>query len=429
MTERLKEFLPSVNLGEEFRLNICRVIVTAMTDRMRIVGFDSTVTGKIRWATEVFDDNRGPIVELDLYETLLRDGEAFVIIDVDQETRTIRWHVNQRFTSLDVGGDGYGCIAYYENNDPNQRLKAVSKEWAVFDEDGRLNRFRNIYYPNQIIKQQHDGDHWTTYEELPWIDASGAPLGIAAIHFYNVGFTREAENAFTLQDSINKTFLDLLTSSDLFAFRVFVALGWVPTTDGKPPEADGSNWMPIEPGRIIGTDKPRSEVSFDAIEAMDPTPILNTVQQCILWAAMATNTPASRFIATKLIASDETLKQQEEPLVAKIDKTKTLVSYSWRQVLQLTERVFNILNFDAPIQEGKLKPIWCHSASEESLIEKLQAKKALGIPQKQIWRELGYDEQKISAMEADQQADREAASALAIKREGGKDATNQESQA
>jgi len=372
-----------------------------MTDRMRIVGFDSPVVLKIEWASEMFDDNKGPIVELDLYETLLRDGEAFVVVDVDVETSDISWHVNQRYTSLDVEGDGTGCMAFYENDDPNQRLLVVVKHWVTLDSQGRMVRNRNLYYPNEIIKQVHNGKTWIEREPpVSWVDVEGMPLGVAAIHFYNKGFKREAEDAFSLQDSINKTFLDLLATSDISAFRIYVALGWIPTTDGKDPKEDGSNWMVVEPGRVVGTDKPKSEASFDAIEASDPEAAIKTVQQCILWASMVTNTPASRFISTKLIASDETLKQQEEPLVAKIDGAKTLISYSWRQVLLLTERIWNVLT-DEPVTEGKLKPIWCHSASMESLMDILKSKKELGIPEIQIWRELGYDERKIVAMMAD----------------------------
>lgn len=398
VTDRLREFLPSIALGEDFRLNICRVIISAMTDRMRVIGFDSSVTDKIVWATEVFDNNKGPVVELDLYETLLRDGEAFIVVDVDQESFEISWHVNQRFTDLDVGGDGTGCKAFYENDDPNQRLLAVTKEWVVFDEKGRMIRLRNIYTSDLIVKQQHNGFSWIQREEpVVWRDALGNPLGVAAVHFYNKGFKREAEDAFTLQDAINKTFLDMLASSDLSAFRVFVALGWLPTIDGKEPAEDGSNWMPIEPGRIIGTDRPKSEASLDAIEPVDPEMIIKAVQQCILWASMTTNTPASRFISTKLIASDETLKQQEEPLVAKIDGVKTLTAYSWRQVILLTERIWNVLMTDK-VAEGKIKPIWCHSASEESLMSKLISKQKLGVPDTQLWREMGYDEPKIAKM-------------------------------
>lgn len=404
LTDRIRQFLPSVTEGKkEFRLNICRVIVSAMTDRMRVVGFDSVDKNKIAWAAEVWDENKGPVVELDLYETIFRDGEAFVVIDSDQETGTIFWHVNQRFTSLDVGGDGTGCRAYYENDDPNQRLVAITKEWTNLDGRGRTNRFRNIYYPDKILKQKHNGNRWVTYDDVNWVDAEGKPLGIAAVHFYNKGFKREAEDAYTPQDAINKTFLDLLASSDLAAFRIFVALGWIPTTDGKAPEEDMSNWMPIEPGRLIGTDKPRSEVDLKVVEGGDFTSIMNLVQQNIMWASMVTNTPVSRFIATKLIASDETLKQQEEPLVAKIEGAKTLIAYSWRKVFELTEKIWAVFNTEQPTDK-KVKPIWCHSASQESLMAILIQKQTLGIPEKQLWREMGYDESKITQMESEKQA-------------------------
>lgn len=397
-----------------------------MTDRMRVIGFDSAVIPKIEWAAEIFDDNKGPVVELDLYETLLRDGEAFLVVDVDQETKQISWHVNARFTSSDVLGDDTGCIAFYENDDPNQRLLFVAKYWITIDSRGRSIKNRNLYYPNQIVKQFFNGFSWVQREDtVNWVDASGTALGIAAVHFYNKGFKREASDAFTLQDAVNKTFLDLLATSDISAFRIYVALGWIPTTDGKDPEEDGSNWMPVEPGRIIGTDKPKTEVSFDSIEPSDPEFAIKTVQQCILWASMVTSTPASRFISTKLIASDETLKQQEEPLVAKIDGVKTLISYSWRQVFLLTERIWNAITTPV-VPEGKLKPIWCHSASEESLFNNLLSKRKLGIPEKQIWREMGYSEPKIAAMMTDKQEAMALLTPQITEEEGASDGTQSE---
>lgn len=399
-------------MGEDFRLNICRVIVSAMTERMRIIGWDSSDENKISWATDLFDDNRGPIVELDLYETMLRDGEAFIVVDVDKGANTISWNVNPRFTSLEVdGGDGVGCRATYENADPNQKLLYVTKEWSVITSKGVVTRYRNIYYPDKIVYQKHNGAEFQIIDTKPWVDAQNKPLGIAAIHFYNKGFKREAEDAFTPQDAVNKTFLDLLTTSDLTAFRIFVSLGWIPTTDGKEPAEDKSNWMPIEPGAIIGTTKPKSEASFETIEPADPEYIIKVVQQIILWASMVTNTPASRFIATKLIASDETLKQQEEPLVSKIDSVKTLLSYSWRQVFALTEKIWHILNPEKEVLEGKVKPIWCQSASEEAMISNLLKKQTLGIPKKQLWREMGYDKKKIDSMLTETQEEQNAVKA------------------
>lgn len=405
ITDRLKEFMPSVDLGEPFRLNICRVVVTAMLERMRVTGFDSSDTDKIEWAATTWDDCRGPVIEQELYETLLRDGEAFLIIDTDlndQGDKVIRWYPNQRFTDLSVdGGDGLGCRAYYENDDPNQKMKFATKEWPVLESSGRTTKHRNIYYPDHIVKQHHDGQIWVTDDVADWKSKDGKPLGIPVIHFYNKGFKREAEDAFTPQDAINKTFLDLLTTSDAAAFRVYVALGWIPTIDGKAPAEDRSNWLQVNPGDIVGTDKPKSDVSFEAIEPADLGPVIDVVQQNILWASMTTNTPASRFISTKLIASDETLKQQEEPLVAKIDGVKMLISYAWREVITITERVALVLEPDIVLSDKRVKPIWNHSASLESLMALLKDKQTLRIPIKQLWREMGYDEQKINVMWTD----------------------------
>ena len=79
--------------------------------------------------------------------------------------------------------------------------------------------------------------------------------------------------------------------------------------------------------------------------------------------------------------------------------------------MQITETIWNILNPTDRISDAKVKPIWSHSESMESLMAILVQKKLLGIPKKQIWREMGYDEQKIATMEADANAEAEAAAA------------------
>lgn len=401
LTERLKEFLSDGD--DPFRLNVCANVVTAVSERLCVSGFDCADMTLLEWVQTMWRLDNIDAKQEEIHEGALRDGEYFAIIDWDTYEQRPTLIPYERYTSIEAGGNGQGCIIYYEEDDYNQRPQVAIKQWVEATARDIVER-RNLYYPDRIEKwvRDHRGE-WMLLENIDWTDAEGAPLGIAVVHFRNKGLRPAAADAMPLQRAVNKSLLDLLASSDLTAFRIFVSLGFIPTSDGGPLKADRSNLLQIEPGQVVGTTLPPNQAEFSAINPAELNPQLDLTHQLILWLATTTNTPVSRFISTKLIASDETLKEQEGPLLSRIRGYQTSFGNAWVRCMQMFVKLQNTFGDSATLlnEDLVLDPLWIEpqSRSQQERLDLLLKKKALGIPREQLWREAGYSSQRIRLME------------------------------
>jgi hypothetical protein len=418
LTPRLQEFLSEGS--DPFRLNVCANVVTAVSERLSVEGFDCTNVEVLKWIQKLWNDDNVDAKQEEVHECALRDGEYFIIVDWDAENNRPTFIPHDRYTSIEADGDGQGCILLYEEDDPNQKPQAGLKQWTEQAGD-KITERRNIYYPDRIEKYaRRNKADWQLIETVDWTDPDGKPLGIAIIHFKNKALRPEASDAMPLQRAVNKSLLDLLTASDLTAFRIFTAFGFIPTVDGGPLKEDRSNLLPIEPGQVVGTTKAPGDASFTAINGSDLMPLMDLTHQLILWLAIATNTPVSRFTSTKLIASDETLKEQEGPLMSRVHSRQISFGNSWTQCLKLAAALQNAFGTAEPTIDGfgavldtetVLQPIWAEaqSRSQQERMDLLLKKKALGVPQEQLWREAGYSTERIELMKAEQAAQQQQA--------------------
>lgn len=418
---RMKEFL---NLHEEnpFRLNVCKGVVNAVRDELTVVGFDTDeppgTDGKkaqAEFAMMIAAANRLDALQGEVHEAVLRDRETFVIVDWDAENSRPRLTHNLRYTDVAAGGDGTGCWMVYENDDPNQPPRAAVKQWTDirYDINGQPSFVtrRNIYYADRIEKWYYDGG-WQKFIEptatdeketvdpldaqwpVPWVDASDKPLGIPVIHFKNKGLMPEAWDAIPMQDAINKSLIDVLATSDMSAFSVFVALGFLPTTDGQPMSEDGSNLLSIKPGGWIGTTKSKNDADVKKLDGQDPTPMINALKDLIVMTAQVTDTPVSRFVSSGQVAGSETLKEQEQPLKKKAADRRVLFGNAWEDVMVMARTLTNV-NTRENMNEGVIFITqWAHSESLDELKQKLE----LGVPLETIWAEMGYSPEQIAAM-------------------------------
>lgn len=408
LNARAEEFL-AMNPEVKFRLNICKTIVGAVLDELNVVGFGTTETAdengnkkQSQWAVQIWQDNRMDALQNDVHECALRDREAFVIVDWDSENKRPRFTFHERFVSTEAGGSGSGCWMVYENDDPAQPAIAAVKQWTeTVEVNGgfQTNSRRTIYYEDRIEKWvTNEAGRWTLMEKIPWKTSkkkSGKPLGIPVIHFKNEGLSPEAWEALPLQDAVNKLTLDILAAGDQTGFRILVALGFIPTSDGGPLKSDLSNQLTVEPGVIVGTSKSKTEASFEAIDGADLTPLLNALKDVISIAAQITSTPVSRFVMTRQVAGDETIKEQDKPLLKKAKKRRVLFGNGWEDAMVIARRLYNSFasgGFDEKVQ---FTTLWEHSTSLDELKTK---REALDIPLEQLWLEAGYSADQIKTI-------------------------------
>jgi hypothetical protein len=413
LTERQKEFLGFSDSGR-FAVNYCGKVVGAVVERLLVAGFKSVDAEMAAMAWQWWQANRMDEVQGTVHEGAVRDGEFFVMVDWDGALGWPRIISHPRYTDPQVKGTGFGCKAFYPNDDPSQPMERASKRWTetVIDDRGQRQTRQRMtdYYPDRVEKYvlaTRGGSQagWEEYAEedggvwpLAWKDQAGRPLGIPVVHFRNSGLKTELWDAIPVQDAVNKTALDILAAADACGFRVLVAKGFIPTRDGKPPENDGSNYLQIAPGSWIAVPK---DAEVDPLEAADLGPMLEALDSWIVKLGLVTDTPVSRFRVTRQVAAENTLKQQEEPLLAKVRRRQTSFGNSWENVMYLGRRLANTFG-GAGLDEGVLvETQWepAETRDEKERIETIGLKvEQLRIPLEVAWAEAGYSQDQIEEM-------------------------------
>lgn len=427
LTARAMEYL-GLHKNNPFRFNICRTIVNSLSQELNIIGFETSEESEgddpgpvAQWAAQLYLDNKIDSLQDSIHEAALSDSESFVIVEWDPIEERPRLIYNPYFVDTSNKGDGMGCYMVYENDDPEQRPRAAVKRWieTIRPIGGGPDRARlrmTIYYPDHFERWAYDmAGRWEHFIEETgqidedgeaievdwWIDntdSSGEPLGIPVFHFKNKGIRPEHWDAIPMQDSINKTLVDILAAGDLTAFQSFFGFGFYPTIDGKEPKSDGSNLMKMGPAQFNGTTHTPDEASLTIIPGQDSTHLMNQFKDLVLSTAQITDTPASRFVVTAAIASDKTIKEQERGLKKKAADRRGLFTPPWVAVMDMARKLSNQYGGAGLSEEIEISPIWEHTETLEELREK---KEALEIPIEQLWREAGYTEDQIDVMKKD----------------------------
>lgn len=420
------------------------------------------------WAWEIWQANRMDAKQKRVHYAACRDSEAFVIVDWDTANNRPRFTPHERYIDQSLASEsfadvGEGCRAFYRNDDPDQDLLYVTKRWTEVFYTGDLRQQRErltIYFPDRILKYTGYVGAWApTWDAdvrigaggfdvvvdgmvvghtadsaqaqalaqqlidsgalpwpIAWLDAAGQPLGIPVAHFRSSA-GMEAKEAWPCQNAINYLSVLELTSADMTAFRILVAIGWEPIVGGsKTPANPAGTPLTIAPGTWVGTSNKDGKVQD--IPPADIGPISDLIDAWIFRCAMVTETPVTRFITTKQVAAEGTLKQQDGPLINRVRDRQGELGNAWEDALSIARRLANRFG-GAALDEGVLLYTKWEPAEvrdEGAELANGAKKQSLGVPQSQIWAELGYSQEKIAAWEATAQAEKAAERAAMAQR-------------
>ena len=411
LTDRMRDIV-GIKQGDELigKLNVCRPVVNAVAERLSVKQFVSGDQPFADWANELWSRNRMDVKQDSVHRDALRDGEAFILLDWEPDSG-VQMIPHQRYTSTELTGgdsDNFGVRVFYENDDPNQPVKYAQKRWIEDLGEGKSRARKTDYYADRIERFEMKGTGWTPMGDdgvppvQPWVDKMGQPLGVPVIHYYEPDYRPHAWDAFQPQDAIQNSVIDMLAASRLTGFRFYVARGFMPTTDGKELAADYSNAPRVEPGTILANTKDANSTAFDTIEGEASSNFINQIDKLIYYTAIVTDTPLSRFQMTGQIAAADTLKEQNDPLIKKVEKRQTRFGDAWEDVMLLAARIeaaFGTTTFD--FENLDIEVIW--EPAQMKTIADMQAeasaKKAAGIPEETIWMEVfGYTQEQIDLM-------------------------------
>jgi hypothetical protein len=393
------------------------------------------------WIKKFYEVNRIETISRDLHRMTERDGEAFLLIDYDLEyiyprdpaqVGIAKIFINERYTDAGATwksfqGSGEGCKAHYRHGDPNQPLDMVSKRWVeqYWEEEEIKARQRMTLYiaevgsdlvgdrlPARIEKYaMSESGEWEEFrdegdEEWPiWWTEGGADTGVSlpipVIHFRNEELEPGQKKIWGLQASMDELWVSFMNAQLMSGHQLLVAFGFYPTSDGLPPEEDGSNVLTVSPRQIIGSGAVTSkEASLTAIQPAPADPLLQGLDKTAIYASFVGSLPVSNFIFSKAVASSETLKQGDAELVARINELIGLWSFSWSAAMDIARKMEILYGGNTMDELPAIVPQWASPERRDMnhLTKEANAKRAAGVPEIIILQEVwGYTPEQAAA--------------------------------
>jgi hypothetical protein len=399
LTDRMAAYL-QVKSDEEFNANYCPIVVDALAERLNVTGFTCDVEAQAELFGEWWKANRMDAMQGIVHTAAVRDGDAYVLVEWNEVD-------GRPVFSYELAFDGTeGAELHYE--DERNKPAFASKRWRVKvgNGTGKLRRL-NCYYPDRIEKyisnQSEFEGAWQQYREpgqpwpIPWVNRAGDPLGIPLIHFknadegYNYGQS-ELRSIVPIQNALNKSLIDLLAAADTTAFRIFWMLG------------DDPSGLEVAPGSWIYSSRPPggdSGASVGFFPGEDLSPLIALKDNFAVEVARISRTPLSYFQISGQRAAEGTLKQEESGLLAKAGHRQVSFGNAWEDVLAMARRLANVYGGGPELDEtATISAQWAPVGTRDEKLdaEVAQIKAALGVPQEQLWSELGYDAADIERM-------------------------------
>ena len=410
LTDRQKEFIGLLpkNTDHLFSHNLCALIIATVAERMAVTGFSTAdadeasadQTPLALAASHWWETNRMDALQDDLYEAALRDGSAYLIVDWDPIAKAPRWYLNDAF-------DGTTGVQMFYDPETGSPMFAA-KRWVM---DARMGGAQagltrlTLYFPDRVERYvQRTGKgraddaidnelmrlNWRTYRDAPgeewprpWVDSSGAPLGMPAIAFDNPGGS-EIESVVSLQDLLNKSDLDLIAAADHSGFRILYASGLQPTLDSSGEEQA----ITLSPGHLLRITDPQGKLG--AVEPGDLTRMIDTCHYWIESIAAQSRTPHHVLIPPRSDQpSGAALKEQEVGLLSKCERKARAWGNAWEDVLYLSARLSNTYGGTAMDLSERLQTQWgaIQTASEKEHAEIAALKQAAGVAAEMTWAE------------------------------------------
>ena len=374
-------------------INWPRVVCGVVEERLDVDRFRLPNTSEFSQANEIWSSNEmdeeSPLVHLDS----LLYGRSFVSV----------WS----------GADGMPQIAaesakeVWVETDPVTRDPrfGIKRWWDPHERKG----FLNIYRPEEISKWQTKGPHDTIdISNVPansWERRSDEPTlpnpfgRVPLVPFINrrriLAPTGESEltDVLPLADAVNKLATDLMISSEFHSMprRWATGVEVVENEEGVVQETfsqlKGRTWIAEAADARIGS-LPEADLQgfISAIEAFS-----------IQLMSIGHIPPHYGNAAKGSLASADSIRASEASLVSVVRKKMRTFGGAWEDVMKLA---LMAANGDLSKQEEQLECQWRNpeNRTESELVDAAIKRSGIGIPDAQLWEDLGYSEAQIKRM-------------------------------
>lgn len=346
LTPEMRKLLriDSTRADSPFNANQCDNIIQSVVDRLQVTAIEGDSAESSKWSEGVLNWNRFDALQLDVHEATIRDGDSYVLVEFDNEDQMPR-------LCHEPAWDGIcGMLVIHRRTDKSD-LAAAVKIWQESKKSIGDTVRVNIYYPDRIEKYiGSGGSNLQKYADpddsgewpIPWVDASGEPLGVPVVQFRNraqgtSGYGKsELEDGLPLQDALNRTLFSMVMAAELSAFQIRWAKGFAPPSGLTP-----GMWI------TIGADGMNKEevAEVGSLDQGDIAPFIEQATFLIEQIEAVTRTPRMSM-GTNL--SGEALKQMEVKLLGKVRRFQIKGGNAWEDVMSLAARVATAYGTQSP---------------------------------------------------------------------------------
>ena len=378
---------------EGFSDNWCKVVVNAVNDRLKLLGFDFEDDDNFDKAKEIWAAMKANDIDeqqIDLHEGTMVEGQAYIIVWPGEEEGTVRldWQPGQLVR-----------IFY----DPDNRRKALwaVKRWATdfgetfvtFYTDEFVWKFKQTSDSPDLNQRSESSPSALT--EIPGIpgafagltarDVLGEPHPLShdfervpIVEFNNTSYKSEIKDTVPQQDAINKTLLDMMISGEYTADPQKFVETMANAPEGGWKSGPGEVWH-FTPS--FDADMKQVPGQFGTFEAGDPNNFVKPTEMWLQHVALSSSTPVRYFFASDRggrgdSPSGESLLVDDKPLNDKVAKKHIFLGNRWMEVANLVDIALG--------GDGELKgePVWQDPRHDfkMALIAEAAAMVTMGIP-------------------------------------------------
>jgi hypothetical protein len=403
------------HLFSRFRDNLCPAVVDAKADRIQLTGITAGVPARGAAPTptdiaiqRIWQREKLEVRQGEVHKNALKDGDAFVIIWPDSLNQA-RWYIQR--------GDR---VAARYSTEVQGELEIAAKLWPAeeWDTDAKTYWRLNLYYPDRIeryiTKNEIAGgdvpskpEMWDPFEpEDPESadDDEGAPSSEAIVaNPYGIvpvfpfpnnadlgAYGRsELRDVIPLQDALNKSIANMIIGGEFVSWPQRYLIGVEVDVDeaGNPTGREQKQAL----DRIMAIGNPNAKAG--TFEGADLAKFIAEQDSYRAEMARISRTPLHYLLMTGDFPSGEALGAAERPLMAQVDDRILTLRPQWQSAMSFSLTVENTVHepaeLNATFKDTRYK-------SSEALFAELTAKKDLGVPDEQLWREMGYDEEQVA---------------------------------
>ncbi|MBA2708770.1 MAG: phage portal protein [Gemmatimonadaceae bacterium] len=404
-------------LFRELADNLCAPVVDSLTDRLRIVDWtSSTDASLLDPARRIWRRNRMRSRANELHREATLTGDGYLVVD---------WSIDD--AGRPVGGSAAvwpqkaeQVTVEYSTTEPGKIARAA-RAWD--DEEGTR---VNVYLPDRIEKylqkMPDPGPAWISANAwlpptavapaaITFLAAVENPYGtVPVFHFpnkrlYEPGVSQLVD-VMPLQDALNKALCDMLVAMEFSAFPQ----RWATGIDVGPTGADGK---PLSPPFDYGNDRMLTvteiEAKFGAFPTADLRQYVEVLENARAEIARVSGTPLHYlFITRGDFPSGEAMKSAEARFTRALEDRQDSWGDSWADVMRLALRIEGEQAAADP--DTDIAAEWEDAAphSDGMLNDRLRVEKELGVPERWLFKKLGYSDTDVDEMLVETEERRDA---------------------